>query len=242
MIKLQRKVLLLSTILSLFLPVHLYVYAEPYLAPDVVIDVGHGGIDGGTSSSGVLEKDINLEVGLKLFNELNKKSFNVGITRINDATLSDESQFTNLSRHMRDLKQRMIIANTLKPRVFISLHVNWSKNKKRRGPVIIYQVSEKSLQLAHLVQGHLNEYYGVNKNPFKGNPYFLMKHLDMPSIIVELGYLSNSKDFGILTDEESQGELVDAMVRAVEEYFMLYPHENVTDTVNRGAIFQSRIR
>ncbi|WP_218017017.1 N-acetylmuramoyl-L-alanine amidase family protein [Halalkalibacter krulwichiae] len=213
----------LIPLLSLYYPLTAQADVTPFC--DIVIDVGHGGIDGGTSANGILEKDLNLAVGIKLFNELNKKSFNVGITRIDDFTLSDDSPFPTLSRHLRDLKQRKLIADELNPQMFLSLHVNWSKNKTLRGPLIIYQVTEKSYQLANLIQDQLNDYYGVKKYPQKGNPYFLMKHLEMPSIIVELGYISNYKDFQILTEESTQDELAMSIVRAIEEYMLLYPAE-----------------
>ncbi|OIJ09357.1 hypothetical protein BKP35_16970 [Anaerobacillus arseniciselenatis] len=114
----------------------------------------------------------------------------------------------------------------INPKIFISLHVNWSKNKNLRGPVVIYQVSGESYHIAQIIQDHLNNYYGIKKPILKGNPYFLMKKLDMPSTIVELGYISNHKDFKILTEESSQDELVAAIVSAIEEYFLLYPAES----------------
>jgi len=196
--------------------------------PDIIIDVGHGGIDGGTSVNGILEKDINLAVGLKLFHQLGKASYHVGITRIDDCTLSDDSPFPKLSRHLRDLKQRKLIADELNPKLFLSLHVNWSKNKELRGPIVIYQVKEESLHFAHTLQEHLNDFYGVKKYSMKGKPYYLMRYLQVPAVIVELGYLSNPKDFDILTGENTQDELVRAMVKAMDEYFFLYPDaENV---------------
>ncbi len=217
---------LLSVLILFFLPLQT-ASAQPNLTRfDVIIDVGHGGVDGGTSENGVLEKDINLAVGTKLFDELKQKSYRVGITRLHDYSLSKDSPYPGLSRHLRDLKQRKLIADVINPKIFISLHVNWSKNKKRRGPVVIYQVSGESYHLAQIIQDRLNNYYGMKKTILKGKPYFLMQKLDMPSIIVELGYISNHRDFKILTEESSQDELVAAIVSAIEEYFLLYPAEN----------------
>ncbi len=191
---------------------------------DVVIDVGHGGIDGGTSFNEFLEKDINLAVGVKLYEALKSKPYHVGITRIRDYALSDDSQNRRVrGRHTIDLNQRKLIADALEPRVFISLHVNWSKNNQRRGPLVIYQASEESYALAHIMQAHLNEFYGVKKKAIRGNSYFLMKHLDMPSVIVELGYISNEKDRSIITESNTQDQLVQAIVYAIDEYFLLYP-------------------
>lgn len=203
---------------------------EPFIEPayDIIIDVGHGGIDGGTSVNGVLEKDINLAIGLKLFQALKQEGFKVGITRVHDYALSDDSPFKDIrSRHKRDLKQRALIAESLRPKLFISLHVNWSKNKKTRGPLVIYQPNDASYHLAQLVQNHLNTYYALHKLPKKGKAYFLMKELAMPSIIVELGFLSNEHDFSILTNAHTQDQLVNRLVHAVNEYFILFPDEIV---------------
>lgn len=191
---------------------------------DVVIDIGHGGIDGGTSYENYLEKDINLAIGIKLYEELKKRSYHVGVTRLNDYALSDDNREKRVrGRHIADLRQRKLIADALEPRTFISLHVNWAKNSKRRGPIVIYQASAKSYSLARIVQSHLNEFYGVNNKVMRGNSYFLLKHLEMPSIIVELGFISNAEDRSILTDEWKQEELVRAIVEAFEEYLLLYP-------------------
>nr|WP_245204073.1 N-acetylmuramoyl-L-alanine amidase [Ammoniphilus resinae] len=175
---------------------------------DVIIDVGHGGVDGGTSVKTILEKDINLAIGKKFYEKLQEQSFNVGITRLQDYALSDDSPFLHMrSRHQKDLTQRKLIADTLNPKIFVSLHVNWAKNQKRRGPVVIYQASEKSYTLSQVIQQHLNQFYGTRKAPIKGNTYYLMKHLDMPSIIVEMGYISNPKDLQMLMDEETQEKI-----------------------------------
>jgi len=191
---------------------------------DIIIDVGHGGIDGGTSSGQILEKDINLEIGAKLYKLLQKQSYFVGITRLHDYALSDDSLLKHISRHQRDLNQRKLIAETLNPKLFISLHVNWSKNKNVRGPIVIYQPSHASFIVAQFVQHHLNELYGTKNKPVKGSPYFLLKSLHMPSIIVEMGYISNSEDLHMLTTEAKQDLLVEKIAQAINDYFLLNPY------------------
>ena len=192
---------------------------------DVIIDVGHGGIDGGTSTSlGVLEKDINLAIGKKLYYLLQKQSYNVGITRLDDYALSDDNQYDQLlSRHLKDLKQRKLIADTLKPKLFISLHGNWSESKKAKGPIVIYQPNNASYAVARIMQYHLNKPYGTQKLPRMGDKYFLMKHLKTTSVIVEMGYLSNQDDLIYLTKEETQNEIAAGLAEAIGEYLLLYP-------------------
>ena len=212
-----------AIILCLFIsqPVHAQIVPQPV---DIIIDVGHGGIDGGTSSGEILEKDINLAIGAKLYKLLHKQSYHVGVTRLHDYALSDDSLFQHLSRHKRDLNQRKLIAETLKPKLFISLHVNWSKNANVRGPMVIYQPSHASFTVAQFMQHHLNELYGTKNKPMKGTPYFLMKTLKMPSIIVEMGYISNPQDLNMLLKEKTQDQLVLKIAQAINDYFLLNPY------------------
>ncbi|WP_413378951.1 N-acetylmuramoyl-L-alanine amidase family protein [Alkalihalobacillus sp. 1P02AB] len=188
---------------------------------DVVIDVGHGGVDGGTSIKGILEKEINLQFGLELYEELKGDSYRVAITRIHDYALSDDYIGRRASRHQKDLLQRTMIVNSLKPKVFLSLHVNWAKNRQAHGPIVIYQKSEKSLFLAEVIQNHLNSYYETKRSPIKGKKYYLMNHTETASVIVELGFLSNGNDRAMMLDEQKRTEIVKALSSALEEYFTL---------------------
>ncbi|MED1560951.1 hypothetical protein AJ85_16470 [Alkalihalobacillus alcalophilus ATCC 27647 = CGMCC 1.3604] len=213
-------------LLFFFVIVFPFMYAKTvnaYWKPtyDVVIDVGHGGVDGGTTIKGILEKEINLQFGLELYKELKADSYHVAITRIHDYALSDDYIGRKTSRHQKDLLQRTMIVNSLKPKIFLSLHVNWAKNNRAHGPVVIYQKSDKSLFLAEVIQNHLNRYYQTERNPIKGKNYYLMNHTETASVIVELGFLSNWNDRVMLLDEQKRKEIVNTISSALEEYFTL---------------------
>ncbi|WP_438444364.1 N-acetylmuramoyl-L-alanine amidase [Gorillibacterium sp. sgz5001074] len=183
---------------------------------DIVIDVGHGGIDGGTSYGKILEKDINLAVGKELFPLLGKKRILTGITRMSDYALSDD-RVSKGSRHRRDLAQRVEIANRLAPSIFISLHVNWTSSKAKSGPLVIYRKGhEPSKQVATRLQASLNKLYGVETKPEPGKKYYLLKHTKMPAVIIEMGYMSNSTDRALLTDPGFQKRLAAAIAQALE--------------------------
>ena len=148
----------------------------------------------------------------------------MGITRLQDYALSDDSRDNGIrSRHLRDLKQRELIAATLKPRLFISLHGNWSSDKRTKGPVVIYQPSNASYAAARLMQYHLNQHYGKQTLPRMGKSYYLMKHLRMPSVIVEMGFLSNPQDLNYMTNEATQNRIATALAESIGEYLFLYP-------------------
>jgi N-acetylmuramoyl-L-alanine amidase len=191
---------------------------------DVVIDVGHGGVDPGTFKGTILEKDINLSIGKKLYQCLRKESLIVGVTRLNDYALSDDIPFTHVkSRHSKDLMQRKLIAESLHPKLFISLHVNWSNNPRARGAYVIYQPTNQSYTLASLLQHHLNQVFKEENPPVKGRSYFLIKKIELPTVIVEMGYLSNPQDTRLLLDPKKQEQIAVAISQAVKEYLLLYP-------------------
>lgn len=194
---------------------------SPEIIPetDILIDVGHGGIDGGTSHNTLLEKDLNLEIARKLYTELTAKNYRVVINRTGDYALSDDNFWKKIrSRHRRDLVQRKEIVNRLKPKVMISLHVNWASRKSESGGVVLYQNNDDSKRLAKSIQNCLNHLYERDHVPVYGKTFFLLKHSQVPSVIVEMGFISNSGDRHRLTNSKLQEELAKALASGVEQY------------------------
>ncbi len=209
--------------LCLMLLVSYQMPVQAFLKPqyDVIIDVGHGGVDGGTSFNGILEKEINLLFGLELYRQLADANYQVAITRIDDYALSDDYKGPRLNRHSKDLRQRAFIANVLKPTIYLSVHINWSKSKKAHGPIVIYQKNDKSYSLATIIQKHLNNLYQTDLSVLKGKKYYLMNYTDTAAIITELGFISHSGDRAKMLDEQIRSEIVQVMVEGINEYMTL---------------------
>ncbi|RAV06343.1 N-acetylmuramoyl-L-alanine amidase [Paenibacillus sp. YN15] len=192
--------------------------APPELASPgarIVIDVGHGGVDSGTTYGTILEKDINLAVGLKLYSLLQSRHVAASINRTTDYALSDDNPGKNGGRHRRDLAQRVEIANKLKPAFMLSLHVNWTANAARSGPLVIYRKNqEQGKRLAMKLQQELNRLYGTNTEPVASKSYYVLTHGRIPSVIVEMGFLSNKKDRQLLVTPQFQQKLADAIAKA----------------------------
>jgi N-acetylmuramoyl-L-alanine amidase len=187
---------------------------DPAPQTDIVVDIGHGGVDGGTSYGTVLEKDINLSIGLKLYPNLRKQGLSVGMTRMKDYALSDDNPSRG-SRHKRDLAQRVEVANRLRPVFLISLHVNWSENRTKTGPLVIYRKNhEPSKRLALRLQKELNALYGTSTQPEPSKKYFLLRYAKAPSVIIEMGYLSNSRDRTLLQSADFQKKIAEAIGKA----------------------------
>lgn len=191
---------------------------------EVVLDVGHGGIDAGTSFGQTLEKDINLAVALQVYRQLQNRNIVVAVNRTEDYALSEDNKWMRSTRHRRDLAQRCEIANRLKPKMLISLHVNWSPSSTRRGPILLYQKNKpESKRIANALQAKLNLLYRKEANlrrpeeAVMGRSYYLLKHCRVPAVIVEMGFLSNDQDRTLLTSSAFQQKLASSLADGIRE-------------------------
>ncbi len=192
----------------------------------IVIDPGHGGIDGGTNYGDILEKNINLEVSMRLKDLLIKKGARVVMTREVDDSLDDHI-VGNGSRHREDLSKRVSIINENKAELFISLHVNYSKNEKKLGPIVFFHESRSDNKyLAEHMQKKLHEISAYKKmnfnykhNVMPGN-YYVAGNTQTPGIIVEMGFISNQIDRKLLLDSDHQREIVEKITKGIISYFI----------------------
>jgi len=227
---------LLITLLTLALIIQ-YLYGQntvisvfnawlPLSGKVIVIDPGHGGVDGGANFNNILEKDINLDVSLKLKQMLEKESANVIMTRTKDIAL-DHLNKKNEYRHKRDLISRVDIINNARPDIFLSIHVNAERSSpKTAGPMVFYFYdSVNSRQLAQYLQKKIEEAYiegghtVPSRKPYANTSLFILKNTEPPGVIVELGFITNSRDRQLLTTQDFQNRISKAIVLAIKEYF-----------------------
>lgn len=196
--------------------------ANPLPQPDVVIDAGHGGIDGGATHGNWLEKDLNLTISKKLYKELKAKKITVVLDRAGDYALSEHNDWLRIpSRHKRDLAQRTELANELRPQLLVSLHLNTSPSSKQNGPLVLHQKDPSSRLAAVLIQQSLNGIYGANRAPVVGRTYYVLNHAACPAVIVEMGFLTNASDRERLTDSKEQQRIAQALAAAIEQYLFI---------------------
>lgn len=175
----------------------------------VVIDVGHGGIDSGkVSADGVLEKDVNLAIAKKLKILLEQEDVSVTLTRDSDAGLYEES---DSNKKVADLQNRCALIEKIKPDCTVSIHQNSFSSPEVRGAQVFYygQSAEGEL-LAKLVQQSLIDRVDPdNHRQAKANDtYYLLKRTVSPTVIVECGFLSCPEEAALLTSEDYQNKLV----------------------------------
>lgn len=191
----------------------------------ILIDPGHGGIDpGAVSKSGVLEKDINLQISLKLKDALEKKGFDVILTREEDKGLySDVGRIRD--KKNEDLNNRCKVKLESKSHAFVSIHLNMFEQSKYYGAQVWYSKEGESGQFAHIVQRNLREDIKNNNNRkekcAKGAYKILRCHDDIPSLLVECGFLSNPTEESKLKTNSYQEEIANSLAKSVEEFFRM---------------------
>ncbi len=185
----------------------------------IIIDVGHGGFDSGkVGVNGELEKDINLQVALKLKDLLKADGISVIMTRENDEGLYDENAN---NKKVQDLQKRCDLINKEKPLLTISIHQNSYTSPEIKGAQVFYYAnSTESQKLAQIIQETLiRQVDPENHREAKANDsYYLLKKTESPIVIVECGFLSNPQEAQKLTDETYQQQLVTAIRNGVFQY------------------------
>ncbi len=152
----------------------------------IVIDPGHGGIDSGAIGvNDVLEKTIVLDIAkevLRLNRDLYKDTLDIYLTRYSDTLIS--------------LGQRMKLAKVLRADFFVSIHCNNASRREAHGIEVYFDgANKRSKQLAVLFAFGLSDKLGFKNRGVKyGNFQVLRQTTDIPSVLLELGFLSNSEE------------------------------------------------
>ncbi|MBR3805164.1 MAG: N-acetylmuramoyl-L-alanine amidase [Clostridia bacterium] len=178
----------------------------------VVIDAGHGGIDGGASgvNTGVRESDINLLIAKELKKHYENAGFNVVMVRESDVGLyGDESKGFKL----RDLEKRVEIINGCGGDFLVSVHLNVYSSPSRRGAQAFYKKGDKHGEiLAKKIQGRING-LGVVPRLYDAlhGDYYLLNNSKIPSVIVECGFLSSPEDEKLLISSSYREQIASAI-------------------------------
>lgn len=178
---------------------------------DVIIDVGHGGSDPGKIGvNKALEKDINLEIAKKVRAILKEKGISVLMTREKDEGLASGSAS---NKKVEDMKERVKLINEVKPKLTVSIHQNSYQTEDVKGAqVFYYSHSQKGEEMAKILQEAVRKVDSTNKRQAKANDtYYLLKRTEVPTIIVECGFLSNWEEAQKLIDEEYQQKMAEAV-------------------------------
>ena len=189
----------------------------------ILIDPGHGGIDGGAKSkTGTIEKDINLQISLKLRDNLEEKGYKVYMTRDNDEGLYEKGN-TVKEKKREDLNRRVEMKKETECDIFVSIHQNMFPQSKCYGAQVWYASNDNSYNLATIVQDSIKESVKDNNKrvakPAAEAYLILRDKYEGASILVECGFLSNPDEEARLKSDEHQNLIVEGISNGIDKYF-----------------------
>ena len=186
----------------------------------IVIDPGHGGIDGGaTSCTGKLESSFNLEIAMRLRDLCHLLGYQTRMTRTTDMSTYTHGE-TIAAQKLSDLKERVRIANASPNAILVSIHQNIFSDSKYSGAQVFYGTSDGSKLLAESLQSafvtSLNP--GSKRMAKEADGIYLMEHIQIPGILVECGFLSNPAEEAKLRTAEYQKKLCCVIAASVADF------------------------
>lgn len=179
----------------------------------IYLDPGHGGEDGGAVSiTGVQEKDINLEISLRLRDLLRFCGQSVRMTREGDRAVYDEGCTTIAQKKASDLRNRAAMLREMPGATLLSIHQNQFPEEKYRGAQVFYNAAEGSKALAEAMQAAIKALDPGNHREIKRSEgVYLMEQIDNTAVLIECGFLSNREEELLLRDESYQKKIACAV-------------------------------
>lgn len=179
----------------------------------VVVDAGHGGWDNGaTGVTGLKEKEVNLDVALKVKEKLEALGATVIMTRSDDTFIS--------------LSERSRIANDAKADVFVSIHANANVNPAVNGTATYYytpvdnsSLSAQRERLARFVQNGMVSNLGIRDIGIIKENFHVIRATTMPSVLTESAFLSNAEDEALLKESSFREKIAQGIVDGLTQYF-----------------------
>lgn len=182
---------------------------EPSPTPVVFIDAGHGGNDGGCVEGDIVEKNINLSVAGLVRDKLERLGYEVVMSRSADTYVAKED--------------RVKRANSVSADIYVSIHQNFSEVKSVNGMEVWYDGTDTqrdSRRLALLVSQQTARNTGAVEREVRGDADFhVTGSTEMPSCLVETGFLSNKEECAKLASQEYQEKIASGIVQGIEYYF-----------------------
>lgn len=195
----------------------------PASGKTIVIDAGHGVPDeGAQSSNGTTEAETNLKIALKLQNLLEQSGCTVILTRSDENAIYDIDSKTLKQKKISDIKNRVKIGNESSADIFVSIHLNKIPQSQYDGWQTFYKEgSEDGARLAKTIQENLNKTIQKENNRIAKtiDKIYIIKHVEIPTTIVECGFLSNPDEEKLLLEDEYQNKLAWGIYNGIIDYF-----------------------
>ena len=190
----------------------------------VIIDAGHGNFDGGAvAKDGTIEKDINLQIALRVAKHLEFNGYNVILTRSEDLGTEDDSNLSIPRRKRSDLKNRLDLMSENQDAIFVSIHLNKFTTSAASGAQVFYSKNyDEAALLAKCIQDNIvSLLQPLNDRAIKQgtSSTYLLKNAKVPAVIVECGFLSNSLELEKLKSDEYQSQMAFAISGGIINFY-----------------------
>lgn len=179
----------------------------------IVVDPGHGGSNPGAVANNTRESDNNLAVGLKLRDKLVQAGATVIMTRDTDRTVAPEG-----SSLTEELEARVSLAETNHADLFVSIHSNSNPNTSIAGSMTFYPSGKASALASEVQNALITETGGVDKG-ISTATFYVLRNTSMPSILVEMGFVTNSDEAILLTKDSYRTKTAQGLLNGIVTYF-----------------------
>ncbi|MDE6729313.1 MAG: N-acetylmuramoyl-L-alanine amidase [Oscillospiraceae bacterium] len=189
----------------------------------IILDAGHGGMDGGcTSAAGDVEKNINLAILLDLRDMLQASGYTVLTTRDTDRSIHDDGIEGIANQKSSDMDNRLELFNSVQDAICISIHQNQFTDPQYNGAQMFYSdANSKNAALAQTLQNQFVSYLQPdNQREIKlcGKELFLCYYSKNPTVMAECGFLSNPEEAALLITEDYQQKVAFTIYSALIQY------------------------
>ena len=191
--------------------------------PVIIIDAGHGGVDGGAvSSDGTQEQYINLDIARKINEYLTKLGYKTIMTRSDDNSIHDPDADTIRQKKVSDIHNRLKIIETNPDSIFVSVHLNYYSESKYSGAQVFYSPNNtESEKLAQNIQNSvvsLLQPDNTRQIKKSDSSIYLLYHSSVPSVLVECGFLSNAEETEKLKNDDYRSQMSTAICKGIINY------------------------
>ncbi|QUG40765.1 N-acetylmuramoyl-L-alanine amidase [Psychrobacillus sp. INOP01] len=178
----------------------------------ILMDAGHGGKDPGASNQGVTEKSIVIKVAKLVEQKLKNAGATVIMSRSGDTYPS--------------LQDRVELSKSTNSELFVSIHVNAAANKSVTGTETFYNLSlndngAESKVLATKIQQEIVKNAGMNNRGIKEGEFYVIKRLEIPSVLVELGFITNQQDLNKLVNDKYIEIYAQSIFNGIRDYYSI---------------------
>lgn len=182
----------------------------------ITLDPGHGGSDpGAIGASGLKEKQITLEISMRVKELLEKEGAKVYMTRT-----TDKDVYAANASDRAELQARVNVAEKHNSDLFLSLHINSSVNKSVGGfSSYYYPKTDNDLKIAKTIQDKFAQNFGVDNLGVRQANFYVVKRCSMPATLLEMCFISNPKEEKLMKSKWFQKKTARLIVEGVKNYF-----------------------